>query len=98
MGLRKGMTNNPAGRKKGTPNKVTNDLRQWVTTFIERNTGQIEKDWAKLKPQERIVLFEKLLKYCLPSLQSMQVETDLNQLSDEQLKTLINEFRNSRTK
>lgn len=31
------------GRSKGTRNRVTKDLRQWITDFIGNNTSQIEK-------------------------------------------------------
>ncbi len=59
------------GRQQGTPNKATKDLRQWITAFIECNTEQIEADWQQLDPKERIVMFEKLLKYTLPQLQNV---------------------------
>lgn len=94
MGLRKGMTNNPNGRKKGVPNKTTKDLREWVNTFLDRNTKQIEADWKALDPKERVLLFEKLLKYSLPTLQATKIETEFDKLSEEELDDLINELIN----
>jgi hypothetical protein len=70
----KGHTNNPNGRPRGVPNKVTTDLRQCITNFLEDNWEQIQRDWQDLEPKDRIVLFEKLLKYVLPTLQSIQNE------------------------
>jgi hypothetical protein len=89
----KGKTNNPNGRPKGVPNKTTTDLRQWITGFIEDNKKQIKKDWLKLEPKERVILFEKLLKYSLPVLQATSLEIDFENLTDDQLQKIIDELR-----
>ena len=93
MGLKKGQTNNPNGRKPGTPNKVTKDLRQWINSFIESQTDQIQRDWKQLEPKDRIILFEKLLKYSLPTLQATSLTTDFEKLTDEQLDQIIAELQ-----
>jgi hypothetical protein len=62
------------GRPKGKRNKVTTDLRQWITHFIDQNKEQIQQDWQALDPKDRIVMFEKLLKYVVPTLQSIENE------------------------
>ena len=92
----KGHTNNPNGRKKGVPNKITMDLRQWINNFIDDNREQIQKDWKVLEPKDRIVLFEKLLKYSLPTLQATSLTTDFEKLTDEQLDFIINQLKNSK--
>ena len=89
----KGQTNNPNGRPKGIPNKVTTDLRQWITNFLEENREQIQEDWKALEPKDRIVLFEKLLKYALPTLQATSLTTDFERLTDEQLDTIIENLK-----
>ena len=85
----KGKTNNPNGRPKGSPNKVSTDLRKWINQFIEDNRQQIKRDWKTLEPKDRIMLFEKLLKYTLPTLQATSITTDLSKLTDEQLDQII---------
>jgi hypothetical protein len=90
MGLKKGQTNNRAGRPRGQPNKITTDLRGWVNSFIQGQTAQIEKDWKRLEPQQRIILFERLLKYSLPTLQSTTLTTDIDKLTSEQVNEIFN--------
>ena len=89
MGLTKGITNNPNGRPKGIPNKSTNDLRQWVGEFIEGQREQIINDWQALEPKDRVVMFEKLLKYTLPTLQSTTLQTDFERYTDADLDYII---------
>jgi hypothetical protein len=91
----KGKTNNPNGRPKGIPNKITTDLRQWITNFLERETKQVLKDWKALEPKDRIALFEKLLKYALPTLQATSLTTDFDKLTDDQLDIIIENLKKS---
>jgi|GEM_PF-201000 len=62
------------GRKKGTPNKITGDLREWLSGFLNGNREQLEKDFAALEPDERILAFSRLLGYVIPKQQAMTVE------------------------
>lgn len=82
------------GRKPGKPNKVTTDLRQWVSNFIDDNREQIGKDWQQLEPKDRLVMFERLLKYTLPALQSTSLDIDFEKLTDQQLDYIIENLKN----
>ena len=92
MGLKKGQTNNAAGRPKGIPNKVTSDLREWTKRLIEDNREQLEDDLEALEPKERWAIVEKLMQYSIPKMQATTAQIDFNMLSDEQLQTIINEL------
>jgi hypothetical protein len=85
----KGHTNNPNGRPKGIPNKVTADLRQWITDFLRQNLKQIKKDWRKLEPKERVIAFEKLLKYTIPVPEPTSLESKFEQMSNEELEAIV---------
>ena len=92
------------GRKKGTPNAITADLRKSITDLVQKNLKTIEADFNKLDPEKRLVVLERYLKYCLPPLQSLNIQADIKQqlekLTDEELgelaekiisQTIINE-------
>ena len=54
------------GRKKGTPNKVTATVRNWLADMIQKNQEQLEEDFKSLQPLERLAMLEKLLPYIMP--------------------------------
>ena len=49
------------GRAKGTPNRVTGTVREWLSGLIDRNRKQMEADLATLDPKTRLFMLEKLL-------------------------------------
>jgi hypothetical protein len=97
MGLTKGMTNNPNGRPKGIPNKSTNDLRQWVGEFIDGQREQILQDWQSLEPKDRTMMFEKLMRFVLPTLQATSLKTDFENYTDAQLDYIIEGLKEKAT-
>ncbi|HRG19195.1 MAG TPA: hypothetical protein PLP39_08900 [Flavobacterium lutivivi] len=90
MGLKQGMTNNKNGRPIGAGGKIATDLRSKINQIIENNIETIQKDIDSLESKDRLLIFEKLLKYALPTLQAQSIEIDLNSLSDSQLEQIIN--------
>lgn len=88
MGLPKGRTNNPAGRPK-KPNKVTAELRDRIKTFLDGNFETIEADFKTLDPEKRIALFERYLKFVLPSLHSTEINLDIEKMSESELDLII---------
>jgi hypothetical protein len=91
MPFKKGISGNNLGRPMGARGK--NNLREFITEFLEENTERIKKDFELLEPKDRIVLFEKLLKYSLPTLQATTLSTNLDKLSDIELDTIIEELK-----
>ena len=86
----KGKTNNPNGRPKGVPNKVTASLRTFVAEILNKNKRQINKDLKALQPKDRLIILERLMQYVIPKQQWQQV--DLQQLSDDQLTMIVDEI------
>jgi len=79
MGLKKGHTNNPNGRPKGTPNRTTRELRVWVQSVLSKNTNIFESDLKKLLPEQRLAILEKMLKYCMPTHQVINIKEQVQE-------------------
>jgi len=63
MGFQKGR-NKTGGRKKGTPNKDTKQIKDFFKSLINEN--QIQLDLEDLQPIERLNFISKILPYILP--------------------------------
>ena len=76
------------GRSKGTPNKVSNDIRSWVEAILSKNKAQIEKDFAIVDPDTRLRFVEKLIAYVVPKKMAVTIE---EQMAEEykQLEALL---------
>lgn len=92
--MEKGKTNNPNGRPRGVPNKMTGELRERMKNFLDGNFKLIEKDFKKLSSEKRIELYERYLKYCLPTLASTEVSLNIEKLSDAELDQMLNRLIN----
>lgn len=91
MGRVKG-TPKTGGRAKGTPNKVTASVKDWLSGLIDKNRKQIEKDLKQLEPKERLQVLEKLMQYVVPKQQAVSADVNIDRLSDEQLDSLVEEL------
>ena len=83
------------GRKKGTPNAVSRDLRARISAFLDENFDTAVKAWKQLNdPKDKLKLYIDLACFGVPKLQAVQleadirkegsVEDDLRQLSSEE--------------
>ena len=85
------------GRAKGTPNKVTGTVKEWLTDLIDRNRGQIEADLQQLDPKERLAVLEKFMQYIVPKPKTELAVTgdgrELNKpMTIEEAKRIISEL------
>lgn len=67
------------GRKKGTPNKSSQNLQVWVTKLLTSHTEQLEEDWNNLPPEDRMRTMKDLLNYVIPKKQSLTVQEQVTQ-------------------
>ena len=94
MAQKKGHTGNPKGRPKGTPNKLTSTVREWIAELIDSNRDQVEKDLKALKPIERVQMIERLMQYVVPKQQAVSAAIDFSPLTDSQLDEVVNRLTN----
>ena len=76
------------GRAKGTPNKTTSTVKEWLTQLVDDNRGQIEKDLQAMEPADRVKLFAILLNYIVPKQQAVSVEAAMQAEYAEMVKLL----------
>ena len=59
------------GREKGTPNKLTKELRTVLKDVLYQELEQTQERLDTLKPKERVELLIKLMPYALPKVTSI---------------------------
>lgn len=62
------------GRKKGTPNKVTKDIRSRIAEFIEGNFETYCDKMSELDGRDYVRAYNDMCQYVLPKLQSVAVD------------------------
>lgn len=63
------------GRGKGTPNKITSDLKGWIAQIIDNGRERFEECLNGLEPAEYIRVYTGLLSYVLPKQAPVNPET-----------------------
>lgn len=72
------------GRKKGTPNKVTADVRGWLERLLESTRKQFEADLANVAPEYRLRVLSSLMAYVVPK----QAQISVEEVAKEEFKQL----------
>jgi len=81
---------NRRGRKAGSTNKTTQQLRALIQSFIEDNVQDVQTQYNKLSAKDKLAFFDKLLRFVLPA-----PAEELQTLSDETLDRLIYKLKNA---
>ena len=64
------------GRKKGTPNSITKELREMISGILKNEWKNIPKLLKKLSPKDRINAILKITQYAVPKINSVNAEID----------------------
>ena len=78
------------GRTKGTPNKVTQEVRDLFSQLVRDNLPQLKKDLAALEPYQRVNAMIKLSQFIIPK----PTENHLSINSPEDFQRVVFEFGN----
>lgn len=87
------------GRKAGTPNKTSQEMREFIQAFLEFHIDNLDEIFEKLKPRDKMSVIIKMLPYILPKHMVMDVTAthgepepsinlDLSKLSDSALEEI----------
>ena len=77
MGLKKGQTNNRAGRPAGTKNKINSETKNWIKEIVDGSREQFIVDLRTVDAKDRLLILERLMKYIVPSLSAVSVENQI---------------------
>jgi len=69
--VRKGQTNNPNGRPKGSQNRVTRELRGILKATVEGELEKLPDYLSGLDESKRLDVLLKLLPYVLPKVEAV---------------------------
>ena len=78
MPFTKGQSGNPQGRKRGTPNKNTIELREVIKSIITSNFNKtrISRDLKELGTKQRLDYLLRLMEYLVPKPKSIESEDE----------------------
>ena len=68
--------NKYGGRQKGTPNRMTKELRVLLKDILYQKLEQLQERLELLEPKQRIELIIKLMPYILPKVNSISHTTN----------------------
>ena len=68
--------NKYGGRQKGTPNRITKELRSLLKDVMYDEIGALQERLDALNPKERVELLVKLMPYALPKVTSVSHTTN----------------------
>jgi hypothetical protein len=88
MGLPKGRTNNPHGRPQNSRNKATKEMKSWIQRFLEDKWQDIQADFKKLEPRDRLKFYKELLEFVIPKERnqnvSLNIDADIEQMNEHE--------------
>ena len=64
------------GRKAGTPNKASTDIKQWVAKILADNREEFVLRLAKLEDRDYIKTITGLLSYVVPKMSPYSIEEE----------------------
>jgi hypothetical protein len=64
------------GRKAGSLNRATKDIRDAFSLLIQNNIDTLQKDLDSLEPKERVKLLLDMAQFVVPKLRSIDLQTD----------------------
>ena len=85
------------GRKAGTPNRTTADIKTRIAALIDDQFETVQAKLSELDAKEHVTAYIKLLEFILPKQRENKVDVaaKMGAMSDEQLNQLIDQILNT---
>lgn len=80
------------GRKAGSGNRTTTDIKSKIAALIDNHFETIQGDLEDLEPKDRVTAYLKFLEYVLPKKREDKI--DLSTLTDAEIDELLNKALN----
>ena len=64
------------GRKAGSLNRATKDIRDAFTLLIENNLSKLQEDLNGLEPKQRVKLLLDMAQFVVPKMKSVDLKAD----------------------
>lgn len=79
MPFKQGHSGNPKGRPKGAEDKTTKDLRNSIRLFLEGNIVNLQDDFNKLEPRDKIRTLTDFMRFSIPTLKAIEGSLEINE-------------------
>lgn len=96
MPFKRGQSGNPEGKPPGTKNKINQEIRQRIANFLDENFDKVKEDLEELEPKDRVRFYIELLQFGLPKLKAIELTSDPNSISDEDLNLILKMLRDAK--
>ena len=63
------------GRKAGTPNKATTEIKEAFQMLLEDNLPTLQRDISSLAPNERVKFMLELASFIIPKMKSVDLKS-----------------------
>ncbi|ARK12188.1 hypothetical protein A6C57_18640 [Fibrella sp. ES10-3-2-2] len=75
------------GRKPGSTNKASTDIKGRIAALIDNQFDRIQSDLEMMEPKDRVSAYLKFMEYVLPKQREQKI--DISTLTEEQVDALL---------
>ncbi len=84
---RKPGTPKTGGRQPGSMNKITLEMRQWITDIVNDNKERFAANMASVDAEKHVQIMERLLGFIVPKPQTLDISVEYMELEQLLQKT-----------
>lgn len=78
------------GRRKGTPNKISTELKTKISNLLSNNFEKLEKELQSMSGKDFVHYYTKLSEFVLPKMRSMEPQIVWGDLSESEKDEILN--------